>query len=62
MIPFKIIHWNVSSVNEMEAITYYQRYKGDVKFHPTDYPYLFEHEVIFSRALAKFQHLVIFEE
>lgn len=65
MIPFKmnptILWWNVIAVDELEAIALYQRYKGDIKFHATDYPHP-EHEVIFSRAIAKFQHLVIFEE
>lgn len=65
MIPFKMnptILWNVISLNELDAIARYQERKGNIKFYSTDYPHLFEHEVIFSRAIAKFQHLVIFED
>lgn len=65
MIPFKIhrtILWNSISLNELDAIVHYQKFKGNIKFHATDYYYLPEHEVMFSRAIAKFQHLVIFEE
>lgn len=62
MIPFKIILWNCISLNELDAIAHYQKFKGNIKFHSTDYPHLSENEVIFSHAIAKFQHLVIFEE
>jgi hypothetical protein len=63
MIPFKIHLWNVVAVDELEAIALYQRFKGDIKFYATDYRIHHpEDKAMFSRAISKFQHLVIFEE
>jgi hypothetical protein len=64
MIPFKTnpaILWNSISVNELDAIAHYQKFKGNIKFHASDHPHLPEDKVMFSRAISKFQHLVIFE-
>lgn len=67
MIPYRYKEdkpWNAIPINEFEAIAHYQKFNGRVKFHAAEYyyHYLLEHEVIFSRAIAKFQNLVIFEE
>ena len=67
MIPYRYKEdkpWNAIPISECEAIAHHQKFNGRVKFHAAEYyyRYLLEHEVIFSRAISKFQHLVIFEE
>lgn len=67
MIPYRYKedkYWNAIPINAEEAIAHYQKFNGRVNFHSAEYYYrhLLENEVIFSRAIAKFQNLVIFEE
>lgn len=67
MIPYRYKEdelWNAIATNEREAIDYYQKFNKNVKFHAAEYSYRYflEREVIFSRAIAKFQHLMIIED
>ena len=66
MIPYRYKEdksWNAIPINEWEAISTYQKFNGRVKFHSAEYYYrhFLENEVIFSRAIAKFQHLIDFK-
>ena len=67
MIPYRYKEdepWNCIAINAKEAIAHYQKFNRNVKFDAVEYFYRFfsEHEVIFSRAIAKFQNLVRFDE
>ena len=67
MIPYRYKEdkpWNCIVINAKEAIAHYQKFNSNVKFHAAEYFVRFfsENEVIFSRAISKFQNLVIFEE
>ena len=67
MIPYRYKEdkpRNCIVINAKEAIAHYQKFNRNVKFDAVEYFYRFfsENEVIFSRAISKFQNLVIFEE
>lgn len=57
-------YWNVISLNESNAKIKFKIHRGKIKFIPMDYYFILssEDEIVFSRAIAKFQDLVMFEE
>ena len=57
-------YWNVISLNEPNAKMKFKKHRGEIKFMPMDYYFMLssEDEIVFSRAIAKFQNLVRFEE
>lgn len=53
------------AINERQALYWFNVYSGNLRFEPLTTKFFTsttEKEYIFSHAIAKFQHLVIFEE